>query len=130
MSFVTALCLFLQFGYSDAQTTQPTTQRAGGETRFSIHHAQPIPPVYPENYATRYLGLPAQPAPRVSYVPPPMCFPPPPPPPPYAPYRREMGYLVAPAPFVRGNYYNPSPFVRSFNPPVRHGGNRGAAHRR
>lgn len=138
MSFVTTAVLCLQVAYSDSPATQPATQPARAP-RFSINRVYDIPPVYTENYATRYLGIEAMPVPPMEYAGASMDYAPPmynsayP----YYYYPRFRRFFFAPAPFVRGNLFNPSPFFRSpgqpgqIAPRMRGGrGGRGAAHRR
>ena len=137
MNSIIALLLTLQVGYSTTLTSAPASQPSSPratpvESRRSRPQAFTMPEVYRHNYATKYFGLDdgAPPPPRIVYVPVPEYFPPPAY---YVPYYYPgyRRFFFAPAPFVRGNYFNPGPFFR----PLGASGQpmaprRGAVHRR
>ena len=156
MTSIIALLLTLQVGYSDAPATQPTAQATAQSVapddyryqyqstnypNWSIDRVSAIPPVYPENYATRYLGLPAAPYSQSRFHIPPAYYGSSP-----MYYGGYGGYyypsfrsvFFSRAPFARGNIRNPSPFFRSPGAPGQppppgarvRGGRGGAAHRR
>src|SRR5829696_85615 len=142
MSSMIALLLAFQVGYSTAPTTEPSSQpatqpAAPRTTAVEPSQSQPatqpaapraasveparsrqpafvMPEVYRHNYATKYFGLDDGAPPRTVYVPVRERYAAPPGY--YAPYSYYYpGYrrfLFAPAPFIRGNYFNPGPFFR------------------
>jgi len=144
MSFLTVLLLGLQIGYPSSPSTQPTQSadapipaRPRVVARMSIDRVYDIPPVYSANYATQYLGIDSAPPivntygssvgygygtyPSYGY--------------PYYGYAGFRRFFFAPAPFVRGNVFNPSPFFRSPGQPGQiaprmRGGSRGGGRHR